>query len=267
MCVFFNVNALCSVRTLTHVKLLYFTEEDFWKCAFLYPGVVTQFKETTRSFDILSEFNKIPIFPSILEMSEFDDSDFEGSFLYIINYCKDRDENYHESFQELGILFWLQIFLIPVCVFPYGSFLKLWMMIRLFTSVVTAVLTPVSIIQAPEAANIDKLLFAMDVIAYIDLYIMLHVGYFEEKNQLVLHPLKTAKHYLKGRFIVDFVLCFPWEIIFSHFDDSTGNTKNLFSDMGNVVRIVRMGQIYRMFQFFNNTTFNNGKFQVCCFFY
>ena len=116
MCLFSKVNSLCTVKTLTHVKILCITEETFWRSASIYPTVFTQFKIASNTFDILTEFKKIPIHPT-LDNTEIEKNSLvppgkcttkwfkclltaTGSFINVISYCKRLDENYSAPFRD-----------------------------------------------------------------------------------------------------------------------------------------------------------------------
>ena len=44
-------------------------------------------------------------------------------------------------------------------------------------------------------------------------YLMCHVAYYNDLNQLITDPVKTAKNYLKGPFLIDLLGCFPFDLI------------------------------------------------------
>ncbi|XP_015840575.2 uncharacterized protein LOC100141648 [Tribolium castaneum] len=240
---FSDVNSLCTVKTVTHVKLLYITEEIFWAAASMFPRVAKRFGASSENFDLITEFRKIPIRGSLDNNLELDNELWlsKDSLLSVISYCKERKQSYSAPFRQLGVLCWVQMFLLPICILPYGRLIKVWVTGRLLVTLTVAILIPYQLILSPYTSTIDTVIFVADLIAYLDLYFNLFVGYYGPKNQLIIHPLKTATHYLKGKFLLDFVLCFPWEMLVKHF---SGNYYK-------VAKIIRLGQIYRLFQFFN----------------
>lgn len=65
------------------------------------------------------------------------------------------------------------------------------------------------------------LLYSLGGFCWIDIYIRMHVAFYKDNN-LQVDTLETAKHFLKTSFILDFVSCFPWEIIgFMYFNKNT----------------------------------------------
>lgn len=122
-------------------------------------------------------------------------------------------------------------------------------------------LTPYQFIQSPYIPGLDRVLFSLDFIAYTDLYIMMLVGYYGDKNQLIIHPYKTAIHYLKGLFIMDFIFCFPWElfvkIMMPEHDEGHSAAAHILSPHTYhcLFRSLRVFQIYRLpraFQYLEN---------------
>ncbi|XP_048123427.1 uncharacterized protein LOC125310242 isoform X2 [Alosa alosa] len=56
------------------------------------------------------------------------------------------------------------------------------------------------------------ILYNLEGFCWIDIYIRMHVAFYKD-NCLQVETLETAKHYLKTSFLLDFISCFPWEII------------------------------------------------------
>lgn len=148
--------------------------------------------------------------------------------------------------------------MLPICILPFGRLVKGWTIFRLLIALIVAILVPYQLIENSFTYGIDIAIIVTDLVAYVDLYFSLLVGYYGPKQQIIVHPLKTAIHYLKGKFLLDFILCFPWERLLNQF---YGNFHpeppyNLFDNMSNVVKCIRIGQIYRLFQFYNYLTHN-----------
>lgn len=53
--------------------------------------------------------------------------------------------------------------------------------------------------MAPLCGTFNTTILVLEVISYIDMYVMLHVAYYGPKNQLIYHPYLTARNYLKVR--------------------------------------------------------------------
>ncbi|PSN34099.1 hypothetical protein C0J52_12942 [Blattella germanica] len=98
---------------------------------------------------------------------------------------------------------------------PDGTFIKVWELFRIIIAASSCILFPVHIILISTGYNIFWYIkFMLDGMAYLDLYIRLHSCYYNEKGLLITHPLKTAAHYLKNGFLIDFLGCVPLELFF-----------------------------------------------------
>lgn len=159
---------------------------------------------------------------------------FSESIINVISYCRQRNENYLEHFLKSGSIYGAQLFLLPICFHPRGWVLKLWASVRAVFGLTAALLVLFQLINVQEVAMLDNFLFITDLVAYVDIYIMMLVGYYGAENQLIFHPSKTVRHYLRGKFIVDLTTCLPLEI--------SGYTW---------FKLNRMGQMYKMIQLLN----------------
>lgn len=153
---------------------------------------------------------------------------------------------------------WIRYFLLPYCILPNKKFIKHWVVWRSICAIAIALITPYQLLQAPYIPALDPVVVVLDLIAYVDLYIMMLVGFYGQRNQLVIHPCKTAAHYLKGTFLIDFVLCFPWEILlkllFPNHNEGHSARGDSYSPhvLHCILRLNRVLQVYRLprgFQF------------------
>lgn len=84
------------------------------------------------------------------------------------------------------------------------------------------------------------------------------IGYYGSKQQLIIHPYRTAKHYIKGLFAIDLILCFPWELLVRLFLPKHTEGHSDFAHSLNphfyhcLFRILRFLQIYRLPKMFNH---------------
>lgn len=180
----------------------------------------------------------------------------------MVSYCSINNESYSEPYLKLSFMSVIELLLVPICILPYGHFLKFWLFFRTLVAISIAVLTPIDLLMIGNPLHlIKKILLGTNIIAYIDLYLMLLVGHFGEKGQLITHPLKNALHYLSGGFIKDFLFCFPWEIILK-----IVYTKCLKQDSCFLIywllSMIKMGQIYKLshlIDYFQKTSNENAK--------
>lgn len=53
-------------------------------------------------------------------------------------------------------------------------------------------------------------MIALKLLFYVDMFIRLHIQYYNSDGILITHPLMTAKHYIKTSFVSDFLGAFPF---------------------------------------------------------
>lgn len=176
-----------------------------------------------------------------------------ASFLDVRKYCKARNEDYNAPFRKLGSFRWVKYFLVPFCILPNKPFLKCWVFIRLMSAVLLALLTPIHLVTAPYTYDyLDHLMLLFDIVAYLDLYIMMLVGYYGKQNQLIVHPCKTAMHYIKGLFFFDVILCFPWVIVIQLLRPDHNEDHSAYADsqhphlLHSIIRLIAIFQVYRL---------------------
>ncbi|XP_017772716.1 PREDICTED: uncharacterized protein LOC108559859 [Nicrophorus vespilloides] len=77
----------------------------------------------------------------------------------------------------------------------------------------------------------------LDLLLLIDVYIRLHVCYYNEDGVLVTHPKYTATHYITTSFTVDLLTALPLKLIFEIF---LGRTDASYINLIKVLRVYRI---------------------------
>lgn len=268
----FGVQWIVNVKTLTHCKLIVITHTDFSHASSNFPQSIDEINEVisdAKFYEKLQKFIDASVVPTkekyattskkkhIRNLAQlFLVDNFFSSFVNVIKECHRSRTAYSSGFVQFGKLRFLQCCLIPVTVIPDSLFLILWSCIRLISSIMIGILAPIK--HSVEPYNIFPVYITsmLDVLSYIDLYVMLHVCYYNEKGILVTHPARTATHYLSKNFVVDLFACFPFTSAFSILGIYTPNSSSMV--------INKMFQIYRLpavFKYFgDNITNKTGSF-------
>ncbi|XP_063059056.1 uncharacterized protein LOC134452536 isoform X2 [Engraulis encrasicolus] len=87
-----------------------------------------------------------------------------------------------------------------------------WEIFRVLMAIAISILTALLISFLHQSGSIWIVLYILGLFCWVDIYIRMHVAFYKE-NQLQVDTLETAKHYLKNGFLLDFISCFPWEIV------------------------------------------------------
>ncbi|XP_065173693.1 uncharacterized protein [Atheta coriaria] len=96
---------------------------------------------------------------------------------------------------------------------PNGEFLEMWEIARCVCAVLSALFfTTITFCfyKVPHPVGIIK--WTLEVMAAIDIYIRLHVAYYNEEGALVTHPSKTIIYYVKHGLLVDIIGALPLHI-------------------------------------------------------
>lgn len=111
------------------------------------------------------------------------------------------------KFQVLGYL------LMPLTIHPDGLFLRIWCGIRIVSIMVVCICGPYYIAVAPYADNMLWIFILTDICAYIDIYLLLHLAYYNKQGILITHPQMTASNYIRRSFALDVIAVFPIQLI------------------------------------------------------
>lgn len=87
-----------------------------------------------------------------------------------------------------------------------GSFIYWWEIIRSILAIWSCILYfIVPLYMSPYRI----ILHCLDGAGIVDIYLRLHLCYYNEDGLLISHPLKTATNYLRSAFVVDFIAVLP----------------------------------------------------------
>lgn len=104
-------------------------------------------------------------------------------------------------------------FLLPLAIHPQGPFIRIWCLFRVVTIMFLCLVGPFYIAVTPFAAYLYWLMLVANICAYIDIYLLFHMGYYNEKGVLITHPKYTARNYITHSFIVDILAVFPFYLL------------------------------------------------------
>lgn len=92
-------------------------------------------------------------------------------------------------------------------------FIKFYEAQRCLCAILTVILYTMRIvIEARESGTLSmKASIFLNLAAVVDVYVRMHVGYFNGKGLLVTHPLATATNYMKTSMFIDVLGVLPLE--------------------------------------------------------
>ncbi|XP_017785399.1 PREDICTED: uncharacterized protein LOC108568661 [Nicrophorus vespilloides] len=273
-CLFFNLPEVLTVRTLTHCKLISIDGSALQISLNMFPEINRTIKSIYKEviYNNARDFIEMPeltYFENDRPRSYFDWKKIinKASLVNVLHFCKKYSESYDYPFRNHDTLYLLKYILLPLTILPNGLVMFTWIFLRLLVCFLYAYLEPMQFILTPFHANFHLLMFALDFITYLDLYVLFHLCFYGDHNQLIFHPLRTAVNYANSSFTIDLLLCFPYEIalkIFlpSHDENHTIEAHQISPHfMHCSVRLVKILQVYKLFVAFN-TWENNIYFKV-----
>lgn len=211
-----NVHVLYTYITSTHCKLLTFS----------LPSIVSILSSELNENNVTE---KNPLFEEIRDdlkriynqkrildynLKPRKDAVSFRSFGYNFQLDSIEEYEYYVPFDRCGIFSFIRIFLLHTTVLPFGRFLFCWEVGRSIFAVLSATLFVVNPLVTCWSCEWKYLLYILDLVAWIDIYVRFHVCYYSDSGILISHPVKTAQHYLTHAFVVDVIAAFPFALFF-----------------------------------------------------
>ncbi|XP_046424762.1 uncharacterized protein LOC124182029 [Neodiprion fabricii] len=208
-----------TVVTSTYVSFLTISRNDFLR-------VYSNFPEEKFEFDqLLAEFHRMEQVLELREQAKEQPEFVEvlhtvrppiPSFTFFVYTINKEDPEYYvisEPFERLKNFKFLKWCLLRLTIRPDGRFLKYYEAQRCICAIMTTILYTMRIIvQASDSRTfITRVITFLNIAALLDIYVRMHVGYFNEKGLLVTHPLSTASQYMTTSMFVDLLGLLPFE--------------------------------------------------------
>lgn len=123
-----------------------------------------------------------------------------------------EEVDYYLAFDKLYPFSFVYYFLMRTVILPNGKFLLIWESFRAVFAILACILFYASFLSM-NSQFYAAFLF-IDITGICDLYMRLHVAYYNKDGILVKHPLHTAKHYLTHGFLVDAIAICPLSFLY-----------------------------------------------------
>lgn len=230
--------------TKTCVYLLYLKYDDFRRILLKYPECVAQFGSEPHCKTFFTN--------EVREYIRMDTSvhkvimEQPWSFHRFKKLPPDSkaEFDYFNPFDDLFHLSFIRYFLLRTTINPVGNFYVTYEVMKSIMIIISATLHSTYYVIVSENAYWKYSLLALDVSEIVDIYIRLHLCYYNDLGIFVKHPLSTAAHYLAHNFWIDFFSCLPLQLLVDVQSD-TPSTRIMFLHMN------RLLQLYRYFAITN----------------
>lgn len=134
-------------------------------------------------------------------------------------------------------------------ILPNSAFYVRWEFFRSILAIAVSIITSLLAAFLHFRMELWIVCYILGLCCWVDIYIRMHVAFYED-NDLKVDTLETAHHYVKTGFLVDFITCFPWElvgwIVISPFDENGFYANHEALHIYAYFRIPHIFQLYRI---------------------
>lgn len=161
------------------------------------------------------------------------------NFGYKLERDTPEEYEYFVPFDRLHHFSFIRVFLLRHTFYTNGKFMYVWEIFRSIFAIASGILHSLVLTNWCSRCVWIYVIYLLDLMAYIDIYIRFHVCYYNEIGIIVTHPLKTAEHYLSHGFLCDLLAVLPLEML--------SYKKNQF--INTLLRSNRLLQLHRYYGF------------------
>lgn len=134
-------------------------------------------------------------------------------------------------------------------ILPSCSFYVQWELFRSVLAVTVSITSSLLFAFLHFSIDLWIVCYILGLFCWVDMYLRMHVAFYEG-NELKVDPLETARHYIKNGFLMDFITCFPWElvgwILISPFSENGFYANSEVLHLYACFRIPHIFQLYRI---------------------
>ncbi|XP_018319642.1 uncharacterized protein LOC108733088 [Agrilus planipennis] len=212
-----NVNVVNSYISASTVIFLEISTKTWKLVNTKYPGDFSRFTKIMNDLQIAAKLRNMRSRYTVDLVRELIESappktPSVNSFGYNLPIGSPEEYEYYVPFDRSS-WGWIQYFLLRYTFLPDGKFLIIWETSRCFFFLVS-LLWHCFYFSSTNPLSGQYLAFTLDLFPFLDMYLRLHVCYYNDEGILVSHPLKTASHYLSHSFVTDFIGTAPFYWLF-----------------------------------------------------
>lgn len=209
----YQLTTLRTCYTKTHCVILTIKHDDFIK---QFRKFNVEYESFMNTIETTSDFKAFLQHYSKAKFKEETLDAIKTPNIYYFGYDYELDSieeyEYHVPFDRLGNFKFIRYLLQRFTIDPNGRLFFVYECFRGFFAILSGLCHSMVLFAVSDNNKIPILLYGLDAFAYLDLYIMLHVCYHDDRGILVKHPLFTAKRYLTNSFLLDLFAVFPFEV-------------------------------------------------------
>ncbi|XP_072399655.1 uncharacterized protein [Diabrotica undecimpunctata] len=160
---------------------------------------------------------------------------------------------------KLGPFWFISFLFLPATIHPEGLFIRVWCVLRAFLITIQGIVLILLIMLPPFATEMSWLDFTCQLTLYLDMYLGLHIGYYDGKGMLRVHPVYTAWYYFTHGFLLDLIAAISWPLFMFHAEDEDVDKIFFHSThcFWNLLKLVQFIKVYKCLSYFQNRTFES----------
>ena len=153
----------------------------------------------------------------------------------------------------------LSRFLMTRSIYSNSNAFRTWENVSLCLCTLITYTVPFQAAFGHDIVTLWVINYLFDLVFVLDIYIRLHLSFYDKNGVLITNPIATAKHYFKGNFIPDAVASFPTDIFCLA---ASSNTLFVLA----LVRLNRVIRFYRPLQYlsYRENKISANNFMIRC---
>jgi CRP-like cAMP-binding protein len=147
---------------------------------------------------------------------------------------------------------------------PHSTIRQVFGLVMSFLLLWSATVTPYTLSFMDEDTSLfwEVLEGLINILFACDLIISFFSAYYDSDNKLIVDKRRIALNYLRGWFLIDFISCFPSQLL----DLQDGGSSNMrYNSFARLIRLPRLYRLLRIFRIFKAFQFSRGRSCVDCF--
>ncbi|KAI4469151.1 cyclic nucleotide-gated cation channel subunit a [Holotrichia oblita] len=211
----FRIASVYTFIAKSYVKLLLIDIKSVEKVLVKYDSISADYKATVNgSQDLKKKCMRMTQPIEIGYQTAVTQESNQSFYHFGYNLTPDSYEefDYYLAFDKLYPFSFVHYLLLRTVILPHGKFLIVWESFRVIFAILANLLFYTTFLSVKSQFYV--VFIFIDFTAICDLYIRLHVAYYNENGILIKHPLCTAKHYLTHGFLIDALAICPLSFLF-----------------------------------------------------
>lgn len=248
-----RIPAMTHVVTVTHCKVLTLQYNDYVRAFLFHPDILKQTKDVFMVEDKVTEMEDNTDLQDSDRIYTQDVPSFKV-FGYNMTKGTDEAEDFYPIYEQNTALSYLKYFMLRVTFRCGGKFMFYWEISRCVFALLSVLLFPMALTTLHQYRFLRYPLLFLDFTAYADIYVRLHITYYDKKNIEIMHPLKTASYYCFHGLLMDFLGVAPINLVIPVILRMKPNAA-----LQIVLKLNRLIQYYRIHLFFSKMAKEKGK--------